>query len=423
MQRVLAARGVASRRKAEDLIRAGRVQVDGVTVTELGVRVNPTADIRLDGRAVRSEAPRYILLNKPAGFITTTSDEKGRDTVMSLIGARERVYPVGRLDRETEGLLLLTNDGDVAHRVMHPRYKLAKEYTILTATRPPEAVMLRVRSGVEVDRRKVVPDEFRILRETRDGVLLTITVHEGLNRVVRRMMEEVGVPVARLRRVRIGPLSIGSIPSGGSRDLSGGELTSLLQALRLDEADSPHVGAAAKSGRPKPAARHDGSKAPGRRSFSGRKASDGDERKEEPGDSVNVSHGHDRYPAGNSASADRQPSVIRRQGRLDHVSSNESASSGAAAGRSQEGVERGRPSRRGGPARDESRPKPSGGTRSVRGDKVTRLDDAGPGHQRGSGAGGNAPRRQGSGPSHVPLGETSADPRGTGGGSRNDVDG
>lgn len=255
MQRVLAARGVASRRKAEDLIRAGRVSVDGETVTELGTRVDPSAQIRVDGQLVRAEASRYILLNKPAGFITTTSDEKGRDTVMNLVPARERVYPVGRLDRETEGLLLLTNDGDVAHRVMHPRYKLAKEYTILTPARPSEPVMARVRAGVSIDRRLVVPDEFRILRETREGVLLTITVHEGLNRVVRRMMEEVGIPIGRLRRVRIGPLALGSIALGESRELTGGELTSLLQALRLDNAEASHVGAASKSGRPKPVAR------------------------------------------------------------------------------------------------------------------------------------------------------------------------
>lgn len=229
--------------------------MDGATVTELGTRVDPAAEIRVDGRLVRAEAPRYILLNKPSGFITTTSDEKGRDTVMSLVPARERVYPVGRLDRETEGLLLLTNDGDVAHRVMHPRYKLAKEYTVLTPSRPSEAVMSRVRAGVSIDRRSVVPDEFRILRETRDGVLLTITVHEGLNRVVRRMMEEVGIPIARLRRVRIGPLALGSIPLGGWRELTGGELTSLLQSLRLDTAETSHVGAATKSGRPKPVAR------------------------------------------------------------------------------------------------------------------------------------------------------------------------
>lgn len=231
------------------------VTVDGVTVTELGTRVDPTAEIRVDGKMVRAEAPRYILLNKPAGFITTTSDDKGRETVMNLVDARERVYPVGRLDRDTEGLILLTNDGDVAHRVMHPRYKLAKEYTILTSVRPTEHLMARVRDGIEIDRRKVVPDEFRIQRETRDGVLLAITVHEGLNRVVRRMMEEVGIPIARLWRVRIGPLSLGSIAVGGSRDLTGGELTSLLQALQLDRADAPQGGAAAKSGRPKSARR------------------------------------------------------------------------------------------------------------------------------------------------------------------------
>ncbi|MCC6314998.1 MAG: rRNA pseudouridine synthase [Thermomicrobiales bacterium] len=263
LQRILAARGVASRRKAEALIVAGRVSVSGQVVTELGTRVDPQADIRVDGQRLRPQRSRYLLLNKPQGVITTTSDERGRQTVMGLVHERERLYPVGRLDRDTEGLLLLTNDGDVANRVMHPRYGLAKEYNILTPRRPSEAAMRMVRSGIVIDDRKVVPDEFRILRETRDGVLLTITVHEGIHHVVRRLMEAVEIPVTRLRRIRIGPLALGVIPMGAYRDLTAGELTSLLEALGLDRPEGDRLVGAGR-GRPRRAGRESRPTAPKR---------------------------------------------------------------------------------------------------------------------------------------------------------------
>ena len=238
LQRVLSARGVESRRKAEDLIRAGRVTVDGETVTDLGTKVDPRrARITVDGQVLRPQRLRYILLNKPTGFITTTDDERGRRTVMDLVNVPERVYPVGRLDRDTEGLLLLTNDGDVANRVMHPRYGLAKEYNVLTDRRPIDPVLERVRRGTTIDGRTVVPEEFRILRETRDGPLLTITIHEGTKHLVRRIMEQVGIRVVRLRRVRLGPLSIAGIREGTYRELSPGELASLFEALHIHAAD------------------------------------------------------------------------------------------------------------------------------------------------------------------------------------------
>lgn len=240
LQRVLAERGVASRRKAEELIRAGRVTVDGAVVTELGTRVDPDrAAIRVDGRPVRRQPFRYIVMNKPSGFITTTSDERDRLTVMELLPQSPRLYPVGRLDRDTEGLLLFTNDGEVANRVMHPRYELTKEYLVLTPVKPREATMARVRAGLDIDGKKVVPHEFRIVRETPRGVLLSVVLHEGMNRVVRRMMEAVNIPVIDLRRVRIGPLSVAGIPRGAHRDLTPGELASLLQALHLESRASP----------------------------------------------------------------------------------------------------------------------------------------------------------------------------------------
>lgn len=234
LQRVLAARGVGSRRRSEDLIRAGRVTVDGQIVTTMGTKVDPqTAQIRVDGKLIRPQALHYVILNKPRGYITTTRDERGRQTVMDLVSTRERLYPVGRLDRDTEGLLLLTNDGEVANRVMHPRYGMTKEYQVLTFARPDAAAFRQLSAGVMIDGKKVVPDEFRILRERREGLILKIVVHEGMNRIVRRMMEAVGVPVERLRRVRVGPLTLAGLAVGAWRELTIGERATLFEALRL----------------------------------------------------------------------------------------------------------------------------------------------------------------------------------------------
>ena len=234
LQRVIAARGVSSRRSAEELITSGRVSVNGQTVTELGTRVNATADeIRVDGKVLRPQRLRTVLLNKPAGYITTMQDERERRTVMELVPTRERLYPVGRLDRDTEGLLLLTNDGELANRIMHPRYRLAKEYHVLTTSRPPEHIFQRVREGVRIDNRLVVPDEIRLLRETREGVWIRLDIHEGVYHAVRRLMESVNIPVVRLRRHRIGPVSVQGVEPGAFRDLSVGELAQLGEAVHL----------------------------------------------------------------------------------------------------------------------------------------------------------------------------------------------
>lgn len=252
LQRVLAARGVASRRKAEELIVAGRVSVDGSVVTELGTRVDPDrVTIRVDGKIVRGKPFRYVVLHKPSGFITTTSDERSRRTVMELIPTDPRMVPVGRLDRDTEGLLLFTNDGDLANRVMHPRYGLTKEYQVLTPARPSEDAMRRVRAGTTIDGKVVVPHEFRIVRESPEGVYLSVVIHEGMNHVVRRMMDAGGIPVTRLRRERIGPLSIAGIPRGAHRDLTPGELTSLLQALHIERETGGSKRETAATPRPK----------------------------------------------------------------------------------------------------------------------------------------------------------------------------
>lgn len=238
LQRVISASGLASRRRAEELIREGRVRVDGQVVTEMGVKVDPTSQkVELDGKIIPQQRMRYILLNKPGGYITTTSDERGRRTVMDLVDVRERVVPVGRLDRPTEGLLLLTNDGDVAHRVMHPRFNIEKEYEALLDGHPPREVFDRLSRGVTIEGEPAKPTMLKPMKITDDGTVVRIALHEGRNRIVRRMFESVNYPVLKLRRIRIGPLQLGTIPRGTWRDLTDGELNQLREALHLGDED------------------------------------------------------------------------------------------------------------------------------------------------------------------------------------------
>lgn len=239
LQRVLSQRGVASRRASEQLIIEGRVKVNGKVVTELGTRVHPTKDqISVDGKTIGRQKPRYLVLNKPPGFITTMSDERSRWTVMDLINVPERVYPVGRLDRETQGLLLFTNDGEIANRVMHPRYRLAKEYHVVTDRRPSDGQLQELRDGVMVQDTLVIPDEVRLLRETQEGVIIKLVIHEGMFHVVRQMMDKVRIEVVKLRRHRVGPLSAAGLPVGTWRDLTPGELEQLFDAVDLPKEDA-----------------------------------------------------------------------------------------------------------------------------------------------------------------------------------------
>lgn len=235
LQRVIAARGISSRRSAEVLITGGRVLVNGVAVTELGTRVDPTADeIRVDGKVIRPQRLRTILLNKPPGYITTMADDRERRTVMELIDIKERLFPVGRLDRDTEGMLLLTNDGELANRIMHPRYRLAKEYHVLTDQRPTDRTLQYLRDGVRIDDRDVVPDEIRLLRETPEGIWIRLVIHEGFYHAVRRIMEAASINVIKLRRHRIGPLTIKGLEAGEYRDLTMGELSQISEAVHMD---------------------------------------------------------------------------------------------------------------------------------------------------------------------------------------------
>ncbi|MCC6943651.1 MAG: rRNA pseudouridine synthase [Thermomicrobiales bacterium] len=238
LQRILSSAGVASRRAAEQMILDRRVSVNGKIVDQLGSKADPIADeIRVDGKLIRPQHPRYVMLNKPDGYITTMEDERGRPTVMQLVESKERIYPVGRLDRDTEGLLLLTNDGLVAHRIMHPSFELQKEYEVLTPAMPHPDKLAKLRVGVRVDGKKVVPEEARIQRESAKGVVLRITIHEGMTHVVRKMMSALEIPVLALRRTRIGPLTMSGLQVGSYRDLRPGEIASLFEALKIDAVD------------------------------------------------------------------------------------------------------------------------------------------------------------------------------------------
>jgi 23S rRNA pseudouridine2605 synthase len=235
LQKILSQAGVSSRRAAEKLIAEGRVAVNGSAVRELGTKADiDTDDIRVDGRRLRAAEPRrYILLNKPAGVVSTRSDPQRRPTVIDLLrGVREYVYPVGRLDYDTEGLLLLTNDGDLAAKLTHPRHGVERTYRATVAGVPDRDALKRLRDGIPLDGVRTLPAQVSVTNAARDGryATLQLTIREGRNRQVRRMCEAVGHPVRALARTGIGPLTGGRLPEGAWRDLSAAEIRTL-QAL------------------------------------------------------------------------------------------------------------------------------------------------------------------------------------------------
>ena len=232
LQKVLARVGIGSRRVCEDLIAEGRVLVDG-EMAVLGRRVDPeTALIEVDGApvGVRPDLVHYVL-NKPAGVVTTADDPQGRPTVVGLVPNEPRVFPVGRLDVDTEGLLLLTNDGELAHRLTHPSYGVEKEYVAEVEGLPTRAVLRRLREGVELDDGPTAPARATLV----DPSVVRLTIHEGRNRQVRRMCEAVGHSVVRLVRTRIGPLADRSLAPGAWRELTGDEVRSLQRAVAEPE--------------------------------------------------------------------------------------------------------------------------------------------------------------------------------------------
>jgi pseudouridine synthase len=213
LQKIISAAGIASRRAAEKLIREGRVSINGTTVTELGTKADPERDeIRVDDRRVkRPERHRYFLLNKPRGYVTTRSDPERRPTVLDLLeGVREYVYPVGRLDFDSEGLLILTNDGDLAARLTHPKHQVERVYEAQVLGVPDPHDLDRLRRGIVIEGRRTSPAQVELLAERRTGgdtSVLRVTIHEGRTRQVRKMADAIGHPVRALRRVRIGPIA------------------------------------------------------------------------------------------------------------------------------------------------------------------------------------------------------------------------
>ncbi len=245
LQKVLAARGIASRRAAEEIIKAGRVKVNGQVVREMGVKVNAERDnILVDNKQLARPRMRYLILHKPSGYITTTSDERGRWTVMQLVDVQERVVPVGRLDRDTEGLLLMTNDGEVAHRVMHPRYGIQKEYHALVTPLPSQDAVRALGVGMELrdehgQIERTAPAKVSLLPIKHGEQWIRIVISEGRKRQVRRMLEAVGCDVQKLVRVRLGPLVLTGIPKGAWRELTPGERRELFIALKINDPEMP----------------------------------------------------------------------------------------------------------------------------------------------------------------------------------------
>ena len=245
LQKVLAHAGVASRRACEQLIADGRVSVDGISVTEAGVRVDPlTQEIRVDGSRILTN-PELItlMLHKPAGVVTTMEDPEGRPTVAQYgrdyltenpeLPDSLRLVHVGRLDTETEGLLLLSNDGELSHRLMHPSFEIAKTYVAIVEGQVEPWVPRKLRRGIELEDGEAKADRVTVKDSGPRGSIVEITLHSGKNRIVRRMLDAVGHPVTRLARTRLGPLRLGNLRPGQTRPLSGEEIAALQQEVGL----------------------------------------------------------------------------------------------------------------------------------------------------------------------------------------------
>jgi len=242
LQKVLAAAGVASRRSSEFLIASGRVSVNGVTVTELGSRVDPEIDrIYVDGKPVQVDVTmRYIMLNKPTGVVSTLKDEQGRRDLTEFVSQfDERLYNVGRLDADTSGLLILTNDGNAAHMLAHPSFEVSKTYVALVKGDVKPATLRAMRDGVELDDGPIAVDGVSVKGQPSQGMtLVELTIHSGRNRIVRRLCEAVGHPVVQLHRKSFGPILLGSLGSGAMRDLTKVEVSSVLALADESEGES-----------------------------------------------------------------------------------------------------------------------------------------------------------------------------------------
>ena len=233
LQKYMAECGVASRRRAEEMILEGRVSVNGTVIDQMGVQVEDGDEVRLDGKPIRPEAQkRYVMYHKPAGEVTTVSDPEGRATVLDHFRDYPvRLYPVGRLDYDSEGLLLLTNDGALTERMLHPSHLVEKTYLARVTGRVSMDSVRQLRGGVMLDDHKTAPAKVRIIKEETFATVVLVTIHEGRNRQVRRMFEALGHRVLQLRRVRFGPLELGDLPRGQWRELTAEEVRRLHACL------------------------------------------------------------------------------------------------------------------------------------------------------------------------------------------------
>ncbi len=229
LQKYLADCGIASRRKAEELILQGKVKVNGNVVSELGVKVNPDRDkVEYNCEAVKNLKKKlYILLNKPAGYISAAKDQFDNPSVLHLVDIKERLFPVGRLDKDTTGALILTNDGDFSYRLTHPKHEVNKVYIAEVAGRPTDEEMHTFMKGVYIDGKKTYPAKIRILKETKKNSIVEIIIHEGRNRQVKKMCEEIGHKVISLQRYAIGSLNIEGLKEGKWRYLTDKEVEKL----------------------------------------------------------------------------------------------------------------------------------------------------------------------------------------------------
>lgn len=233
LQKIIARAGLTSRRNAEKLILDGKVTVDGKIITELGVKADAQKNkIRVDGKILKFDAKKiYILLNKPRGYVCTVNDERGRKTVLDLVtGISERIYPVGRLDLNSEGLLLLTNDGELMNALIHPKFKIEKTYRVKISGNVTEEKLDELRAGIELEDGLTAPAEIFLLGEN----FVEITIHEGRNRQIRRMFAAIGCDVKRLKRVKFAGLTLDGVAVGKFRNLTGSEIT-FLKNLALDK--------------------------------------------------------------------------------------------------------------------------------------------------------------------------------------------
>ncbi len=236
LQKLLATSGVASRRKCEELMLAGEVEVDGEIVTRLGTKVDPSvAVIRVGGKRLPPVSPNvYLVLNKPRGVVSTMSDPQGRRTLGDLVAERpERLFHVGRLDTDTTGLIVLTNDGNFAQRLAHPSYEVDKTYVAEVEGEITKATLRTLLHGVVLDDGPVTVTKARVIQEAKGKSIVELVIHEGRNRIVRRLLDHVGHPVKRLTRTAIGPVRLGRLPEGELRDLTSAELGELLDSAQL----------------------------------------------------------------------------------------------------------------------------------------------------------------------------------------------